>query len=174
MAVIEIESLLGEAAESPPCGPNLEYDGAYHEFEQLALGKAEQQFGTKIIAAEEPPWGNVLARGGEILKRSKDLRVASVVVRALVHTEGFAGLQPGLSLVHGLLDRFWEHIHPGLDAGDGDPTMRMNALGPLVDPLALLRDLRDVALMSSRQHGPVLVRDMRSRSARCRRAATLR
>ena len=161
MAVIDIESLLAETPESPPCGPDLVYDAAYLEFDQLLRGKVEQQFGATVFAAEEPEWGEVLVQGAALLKRSKDLRIASVVVRALVRTEGFAGLRPGLRLIHGLVDRFWEHIHPELDADDpGDPMMRMNALGPLVDPLVLLRDLRDAPLVRSRQHGEVLVRDI--------------
>jgi type VI secretion system protein ImpA len=160
-AVIDIESLLAETPESPPCGPDLEYDAAYLEFDQLLRGRIEQQFGATVFAAEETAWGEVLVQGAALLKRSKDLRIASVVVRALVRTEGFAGLQPGLRLIHGLVDRFWEHIHPGLDADDpGDPMTRMNALGPLVDPLVLLRDLRDAPLVRSRQHGEVFVRDI--------------
>jgi len=158
---MNVEALLAEAPQAPPCGPNLEHDAAFLEFEIASRGKAEQQFGTTVVAAEEPPWPVLITRGTALLARSKDLRVASVLVRALVRTEGYAGLLPGLRLVHGLLDRYWGCVHPQLDADDGDdPTMRLNALAPLAHPLVLVRDLRAAPFARSRQHGQLLVRDL--------------
>ena len=46
-----------------------------------------------------------------------------------------------------LLDRFWDGVHPQLDADDdNDPTMRLNALAALNDEGAVVRDLYDVTL----------------------------
>lgn len=158
---MDIDALLAESAESPPCGPNLEHDAAFLEFELASRGKAEQQFGTTVVAAEEPDWRTLLTHGAALLVRSKDLRVATVLVRALVRTEGFAGLLPGLRLVHEFIHRYWDCLYPPLDADDdNDPTMRLNALAPLVHPLELVRDVRDAPLVRSRQHGQLLVRDI--------------
>jgi type VI secretion system protein ImpA len=55
--VIDVESLLQQTAEQPPCGPDLEYDAAFRELEQAARRKPEQQFGDTVVAAEEPAWG---------------------------------------------------------------------------------------------------------------------
>lgn len=159
--VIEIDTLLAEATEEPPCGPDLEYDAAYLELDQAARGKPEQQFGDTVIPAEEPAWGQVLNGASDLLKRSKDLRVAALLTRALVQTEGFAGLPSGLKLIHQLVERYWDGLHPRLDADDNnDPTMRMNALAPLVDADALLRDLRNAFFVRSRQHGQIRVREI--------------
>lgn len=158
--MIDIESLLAPTEEDPPCGRDLEYDAAFLALDQAARGKPEQQFGDTVIPAEEPVWDDIRVAATELLGRSKDLRVAMLLARALVHTEGFAGLLPGLRLIHQLLERFWEGVHPILDPDeDNDPTMRMNAIGPLVDIEAMVRDLRGAFLVDSRQHGAVLVRD---------------
>ncbi|MBS0553876.1 MAG: type VI secretion system ImpA family N-terminal domain-containing protein, partial [Proteobacteria bacterium] len=88
--MIDVESLLQETAEQPPCGPDLEYDAAFRDLEQAAQGKPEQQFGDTFVAAEEPAWGQVREDALALLQRSKDLRIAALLVRALVRTEGFA------------------------------------------------------------------------------------
>jgi len=61
--------------------------------------------------------------------------------------------------VRGLLDGQWDHVHPHLDASDGnDPTMRMNALVPLAAADAGLQDLRAATLSAVR--GSLTVRDV--------------
>jgi type VI secretion system protein ImpA len=158
---MELEQLLAEAAEDPPCGPNLEYDAAFLALEQQAQGKPEQQFGDTVIAAEEPQWGAVRQAAVALLARSKDVRVAVYLARALLSTDGLAGLNVGLKLVHQLLDRYWDCVHPQLDPDDdNDPTMRLNALAPLVDSETMLRELRRAPFIRSRTLGQVLVRDV--------------
>ena len=69
-----------------------------------------------------------------------------------------AGLATGLSLIHGLLERYWDGIHPVLETDrDGDPTERLNAMAPLVDPEVILKDLRDTYLVSSREQGILML-----------------
>lgn len=158
---MNIEALLAETPTSPPCGPSLDEDAAFLEFEIVARGKPEQRMGDSVVAAEEPPWPDLVARAAALLGRSKDLRVASMMVRALVHVDGYAGLLPGLQLMHGLLGRHWGCVHPQLDADDGDdPTRRLNAIVALTHPQELVRELRAAALVRSRQHGVLLVRDI--------------
>jgi len=157
--LLDVTALLEEAPTDPPCGPNLEYDPEFLELEQVSRGKPEQQFGETIIPAEEPNWADVRSRAESLLKRSKDLRVAALMVRALLHTEGFAGLESGTALIRELLERYWDKLHPELDPDDGDATMRMNALAVLADGGSLLRDLRMAPLVRTRQ-GQLLVRDI--------------
>lgn len=159
--MIDIESLLAPVSEESPSGPDLEYDPAFLDLDQAARGKPEQQFGDTVIPAEEPEWGGVRSGAIELLGRTKDLRVAVMLVRALVKTANFKGFAPGMQLISGMLQRFWEDVHPQLDRDDGDdPTMRMNALAPLVDIDVMVRDLRDSLLVDSRQHGRLAVRDI--------------
>jgi type VI secretion system protein ImpA len=159
--VIDIEQLLAETPEAPPCGPNLEYDAAFLELEQGAKGKPGQEFGGTVIPPEEPDWAKVSERARSLLQRTKDLRVAVYLTRALVNTEGVSGLNNGLKLTLQLLERFWDPVHPTLDPEfDNDPTMRVNALAPLVDPEGLLRDLGKSSFLQSRSVGRILVRDV--------------
>lgn len=159
--MIDIEKLLADVAEDPPCGPNLEYDAAFLALEQASQGKPEQQFGDTIIPAEEPEWRAVREQALALFARTKDLRVAVPLTRALVNAGGLAGLNAGLKLIHQMLVRFWAHVHPQLDVEDGDdPTMRLNSLGPLVDAEGLIRDMRHSAFVQARGVGQILVRDV--------------
>jgi len=159
--MLDVGTVLAETRERPPCGPNLEHDLSFFELEEAARGKAEQRTGDAVKPAEEPNWPKVIDRAQAILNRSKDLRVAVHLTRALTCTEGLPGLATGLSLVHGLLERYWDGIHPVLEGDrDNDPTERMNAMAPLIDPEVVLKDLRDSYLVNSREQGQIRARDI--------------
>jgi type VI secretion system protein ImpA len=158
--MIDIEKLLEETSENPPCGPNLEYDPLFLAMEQAAQGKPDQQFGDTVIAAEGPDWPAVKEHALALLPRTKDLRVAVPLTRAWLSGDGLRGLAAGFKLIHQMLERYWDQVHPELDAeDDNDPTMRLNSLAPLVDPEGLLRDLARCPLVRSRTVGQILVRD---------------
>jgi len=159
--MLDVGTVLAETRELPPCGPNLEHDLSFFELEEAARGKPEQRTGDAVKSAEDPNWSKVVDRAQAILNRSKDLRVAVHLTRALTCTEGLPGLATGLSLIHGLLERYWEGIHPVLEADRaGDPTERLNALAPLVDPEVIVKDLRDAYLVNSREQGQLRARDI--------------
>jgi type VI secretion system protein ImpA len=159
--MLDIGTVLAETRELPPCGPNLEHDLSFFELEEAARGKPEQRTGDAVKPAEDPNWPKVIDRAQALLNRSKDLRVAVHLTRGLTCTEGIPGLATGLSLIHGLLERYWDGIHPVLETDrDGDPTERLNAMAPLVDPEVILKDLRDTYLVSSREQGQIRARDI--------------
>lgn len=161
MGLIDVNSLLQEVSSDAPCGENLQYDPAFHELEQSARGKPEQEFGDIKIPAEEPSWQGVQEKALALLSRTKDLRVAMYLTQALLRTGGFAGLDESLILLRGLLEQHWDAVHPQLDAdGDNDPTMRVNALAPLCDPQTVLRSVREVPLVNSRVLGQFSLRDI--------------
>ncbi len=156
-----VESLLSPISEALPSGDDLEYDAAFTALEAAARPKEEQQFGDTVIPFVEPEWRTLIGSATELLKRSKDIRVAVLTLRAATRTQGIGGFSLGLTLLIELLERFWDTIHPQLDADDdNDPTMRMNALAPLADSGMLLRDLYDCALGTSRTIGAIRVRDI--------------
>lgn len=149
--MLDLEALLAPVAENPPAGPDLEYDAEWQALERLAQGKPEQQFGDTIIPAEEPDWNDVAKRATALLGRSKDVRSATLLALAQTRIEQFPGLSQGLQLLQQLLERYWDSVHPMLDASDGDdPTMRLNAMSALSDPQGLLRAARSVRLASAR------------------------
>jgi type VI secretion system protein ImpA len=171
--MLDVALFLTESRESPPCGPNLEHDLSFFQIEDAARGKPEQQIGDIVKPGEDPNWSKVVDLAQGFLLRSKDLRIAVLLTRGLVHTEGLPGLAAGLTLIHGLLERYWDHVHPALetDAG-GDPTERINALAPLTDPESVVRDLRDADLVASREHGRLQTRHVELALGRLARSAT--
>lgn len=157
---MNLEALLEPISADQPSGADLEYDPAFLELEGAAKGKPEQQFGDTVVAAEDPDWRDIDQRATELLKRSKDLRVAMHLLRAQTRINGVPGCVSGLQFLSGLLNNFWDSLHPLLDADDdNDPTMRLNALAALTDLDSLPRDLRDSTLAASRSLGIVTVRD---------------
>lgn len=151
MSDVDIEALLTPLDAAAPCGADLEYDESFRAMEEALRGKPEQQYGDTVIAAEGSDWRRVMSLALGLGARSRDLRVAVNLLRARLHLEGLQACGSGLALIHGLLDRHWPHVHPMLDADDGnDPTMRLNALAPLVDPGAVLADLRSATLGGQR------------------------
>jgi type VI secretion system protein ImpA len=160
--MLDLEALLSDTKELPPCGPDLEHDLSYFELEEAARGKPEQRIGDTVKPGEDPKWATVSELACGLLLRSKDLRIAVHLTRALTRTDGLPGLAEGLGLVAGLLNRHWDDVHPRLeeDPGGGDPTARVNALAPLADPQCLIKDLRDTYLVNSREHGQIQARDV--------------
>src|SRR5262245_27541913 len=160
-AIVNLDALLEDATEAPPCGPNLEHDLLFFELEEASRAKPEQRIGDAVRPGEEPKWPRVVELGQQLLHRSKDLRIAVLLTRALTHTEGIPGLAGGLGVVHGLLERHWDQVHPELAADhDNEPTERLNTLVALADADTLIRDLRDTALVNSREHGQLRARDV--------------
>jgi type VI secretion system protein ImpA len=160
MPLIDTENLLQPIAGDEPTGTNLEYDPAFAALERVAQGKPEQQMGQTIVPGEPPDWKAVHDQAALLLGRSKDLRIVSHLVRALLHRQGFVGLCEGLEVVRGLLERFWTPLHPRLDADDEhDPTIRISALALLSDA-QVLATLRAAPLVQSRAFGAVSLRDI--------------
>ena len=156
-----VEALLTPIGEASPCGDDLEYDAAFTALAASSQGKPEQQFGDTVIPAVEPEWRDVAEQSDAILRRSKDVRAAVLLLRASTRLQGVAGFIAGLQLLTGLFDRFWDGIHPTLDADDdNDPTMRLNALAPLWDENMVLRDLYDALVGVAPGVGPIRVRDI--------------
>ncbi|HEY0585083.1 MAG TPA: type VI secretion system protein TssA [Pseudoduganella sp.] len=159
--VLDMNELLAEVTEQPPCGPYLEYDPLYQELERIAGGKAEQRLGDNVVPAEPPDWSELKQKSLKLFSRTKDLRVAALLTRALVRTEGIAGLNEGLSLVRAMLERYWDDVHPRLEIeGEHDPTVRLNTLAFLADSNALLVDVRNALIVPAGAMGRVSVRDL--------------
>jgi type VI secretion system protein ImpA len=166
---IDVESLLSEVSAEAPCGEDLSYDNAF-----LALeGMLRAQSTGGVVAgveqeAEEPNWREVREKSLVLWQRSKDLRIAASLTIALLKTEGIPGLRDGLSLLRGLLERYWEDLYPQLDPDDNnDPLERINILQSLSpatvseqDPMKFRQRLTEVPLCNSTQMGRFNLRDI--------------
>jgi type VI secretion system protein ImpA len=160
MPLQNIESLLQPISADAPCGPDLEYDPAFLELDRISQGKPEQQMGDTIVAAQEPDWKEVGNRALALLGKTKDLRIAIRLTRALLNTEGLAGLADGLKVLRGIVETFWDGFYPKLDPeDDNDPTFRVNILVGLCDGAAFIDRIRQIHLVSSRSFGRFSLRD---------------
>ena len=157
----EVEQLLAPIGGESATGSNLEYDPAFSELERAAAGKEERYSGGELIPAEEPDWRSVRALASGLLGRTKDLRVAMQFAKAETALNGLEGLQAGTRILRGLLEHYWDGIHPQLEADEGnDPVFRLNALAPLNDPAGLLGLLRKIPLVEARSVGRFTFRDL--------------
>jgi type VI secretion system protein ImpA len=157
---MDLETILAPVSPDDTCGPDLEYDPSFAEIDRLVQGKAEQQIGTTIVPAEEPDWKIVQKKATEFLVRSKDLRVAAHLTKALLSTTGWPGFALGLGVLRGFVERYWEGVHPRLDpTDDNDPTMRVNVFSSFSDT-AVLGTVRSTPLVSSRALGRFSLKDI--------------
>ena len=172
MSTIDIESLLAPVSAAQPAGEDLEYDPDFRALTEAATGTPEQQMGGTLVPAGEPDWRQVLALGKALMLRSKNLRVAVLITRGLLEKDGLPGLNAGLELMRGLVDRFWADLYPALDAGDNnDPMERMNVVADLAHPDTLLSQLRAVPLIRSRVFGLITWRDIEVAEGRAKARA---
>jgi len=139
-----------------PCGADLEYDNTFLELSQAAQGKPETQF----APAEPPNWREVQDISQSLFERTRDLRVAMHWARAKVQLEGLRALPDTLRLFVGLLDRFWDTLHPTPDPDDGDAYARLNVLNLLAEVEGLVGDTRSALVIQNRSIGELRVRDI--------------
>jgi type VI secretion system protein ImpA len=157
MPFVSVGELLAPISVESPSGPNLEYDTEFAKLERTAQGKPEQQMGSTVMAAEEPDWKAVSKDAQALLARTKDLRVAIHLAKALLRLGGLEGFSEGVAVLRGLVDGYWDTVHPVPE--DADDPMRMNTLAALVDGPTLAA-VRTTPLVSSRALGRFSLRDI--------------
>ena len=161
MSGVDVDQLLTPVSEESPSGENLEYDPSFAELERAAAGEPERYSGTEVIPAREPNWKEVRRLALEIFARSKDLRVAVQLTQAETALDGIAGLSAAVSVIRGLVDRFWDGVYPRLETdGEYDPIVRINALAPLSDLNGLVGVVRKTYLVEAKSVGRFSFRDL--------------
>jgi type VI secretion system protein ImpA len=154
----ELESLLAPIVGH--CSAGVDLDGTL-ELSALELAAAEPE-GAVVPGVERSDgrnWREVRDQAQGLLARSKDLRVAAPLVRALLQLEGVPGFCAGVRLVSELAQRYWDVLYPRLDPEEGDAIMRSNALQELVSP-PFLAELRVAPLFGSDRRLKVSANDL--------------
>jgi len=96
------EGLLAPISEESPGGAEVTYEDSYARVATL-----------RDVRNPEHSFEEVAELASQILEEeSKDLTIAVWLTEAWVSLDGFAGLDSGLRLLHGLCDRFWDHLYP--------------------------------------------------------------
>jgi type VI secretion system protein ImpA len=162
MTDFALDALLAPIEGDTPTGPDLEYDAQFMALERAATPKAERVMGDEVKAAEEPDWDSVADMAVALMDRSKDLRIAEHLACAWLRTGGLPGWSAGMALVRGLLETYWDGVHPQLDAEDhDDPTARVNAIAPLASMDGALALLQTTPFVQSARLGRFSLRDLR-------------
>ncbi len=133
---IDIEAILAPLPGDNPAGEYLRYSPVYDEIQEarraddlLARGDWQHEIKTS-------DWDRVLTLSVQALtEKTKDLQIAAWLLEALTYTEGFAGVNAGLTIITAYLQNFWEHLYPGME--DDDLEFRIGPLEFINDKLWL-------------------------------------
>lgn len=116
-------------SEDWPSGENLEYDPQFMELERLFRTKPEPSLKGVDKDDAGPDWKGIQRLAGDLLEKTRDLRVQVYSTIASIHSEGLAAFRDNLELLKVFLETFWDTVHPELDPDDdNDPTLRLNTL----------------------------------------------
>jgi type VI secretion system protein ImpA len=118
--MIDLEKLLQPISEQKPAGDDLRLVTGDLSFDNIEEMKRE------VDSAFDPggqsktaDWKGVARECERLLvERTKDLEVAAWLTQAAARLEGFVGASMGLRLCRELVERFWDHLHPGWDEGE--------------------------------------------------------
>jgi type VI secretion system protein ImpA len=157
--MLDMQSLLLPVSGAAPGGENLEYSAEYSALTRTLQGKPERRMGEAVVAAEPPDWSTAIDQASALLRKSKDLRIATELTRALLKRDGYAGLAQGLAVIRGLLETFWAVLYPQLDEGDHDPTSRINAMAALTHR-DMVSAVRAAPMVKSRVAGAISLKDV--------------
>ncbi|WP_342238665.1 type VI secretion system protein TssA [Inquilinus sp. OTU3971] len=158
--VLNTQMLLAPIPGASPTGMDPRSDvSPTAPFQRLRDLRAQARAQERAADAEDdaaPPtaeWRQITAAAGEILAgQSKDLEVAAMMVEGLTRLHGYVGLRDGFRLLHGLVERYWDGLHPGPDE-DGLAT-RLRPITGLNGEGAegtLIRPIRKIPLIRGQQ-----------------------
>lgn len=155
---INIAHLLKDVSAQAPSGEkDLEYDPVFIELQ----GKAAEIDGNNLAKEDKnKQWPEIKTSAFELLTRTHDLRLAILLTRALLHTEGFDGLQKGLGLINGLVEKYWDTLYPRSEDNE-NPIERIIILEALSDWETIIGPLMKLPLCESKILGRFSLRDIR-------------
>src|SRR6185503_9742077 len=158
--MISVDDLLKPFSPEQPCGEDFAYHPSFQELESLVRGKPETQFSP----AEDPNWKELRDLSIAFCGQSKHLSAGVILSLCLLKTDGFTGLRDGLSLLRGLIEKYWDAVYPKLDPDDNnDPTERVNILNNISsfgEPYRFILRLQQTPLCNSRGMGRVTLTDV--------------
>ncbi len=149
-ALIDIDALLQPIPGDDPAGEDLRHSPEFDALNEARRMDDELDQGIWQTAVKKADWKGLVQLATELLEtRTKDLQVAAWMVQGLGQLHGVAGLAPGLLLVHGLVENFWDGLYPRIEDDDVEP--RLSPLVWLDDRLA--RDLMATPVTMPEQRG---------------------
>jgi type VI secretion system protein ImpA len=161
--LVEIQSLLQPIAEDSPTGTDIREDfsptSRYQTIKsERNLARAAERQSIHDGDSQEAfgHWRKIATLAPQILQeQSKDLEVACWYTEAMVRLHGFAGLRDAFLIIDGLIETFWDDLHPMPD--EYGMETRVSCLSGLNGEGAegvLIAPLRKVEITGSDNPGP--------------------
>ena len=128
----DISLLLKPVSEALPAGNDMSFSSEFDAIQEARRADdASLDQGEWITTLKEADWPASLNMTAALLSRqTKDLRLASWYTEASAKTDGVSGMARGFTLITGLLNEFWDSLHPLAD--DGDMEQRIGNLSWLI------------------------------------------
>jgi type VI secretion system protein ImpA len=121
-----LDELLKPVPGPNPAGKSLKYARIYDKIKEARREEDDAPQGEWVHERKVADWKQVIKLASEALAMSKDLQLAVWLTEAALQTEGFAGLQSGMDLLRGMIEKFWDHLYPDIE--DGDLALRVAPL----------------------------------------------
>ncbi|HEX7640291.1 MAG TPA: type VI secretion system protein TssA, partial [Burkholderiaceae bacterium] len=117
---MDLDALLAPVSPESPAGADFSFSAEFDAIQEMRReDDPTLDQGEWVAALKTADWpGVVRTCEGLLAQRSKDLRVAGWLADAWARVRGFEGLADGLDLTAGLIDGFWDCVHPRPDGGD--------------------------------------------------------
>ena len=112
--LVDLTRLLAPVSDSRPEGVALDDDVVQQKLSDLRR-EDDPRLPQGVWARElkVADWPAIIKLAGDTLaERSKDLQIAARLVEALAVRHGYAGLAAGLTVLTGLVERYWDSAHP--------------------------------------------------------------
>src|SRR5580698_10650551 len=136
---MDVEELLAPVAEEDPVGPDLAYDAERGTIEQAFDSSVSIDTSGEAGAAAEIDWRPVIGMIEQQSTRTKDVWLAVYLCRAGARSGQLALIETGANYLAGLLERYWEKVHPQLEEygfqGRKGPCESLGARGEFLGPL---------------------------------------
>jgi type VI secretion system protein ImpA len=165
VSLLDVDRLLKEISPDAPSGGKDLSDNPDYLALMLDVDKIgkESTGGKDKIGKEstggkiKPTWKEIQDRTIKLLERTHDLRLAMLLTRVLLRTQGLTGFQKGLSLMHGFIEQHWDTMFPQNPiAAD-----RTCILEELSDYELIIKPLMITELFNSGSLGKFSLRDIR-------------
>lgn len=116
----DLHALLAPISPDQPSGVSLRYAPLYREVETARrFDDANLPQGIWEQTLKRADWPLVERLCSEALaSRTKDLQLAAWLAEAWVYQRGMDGLIDGADVLRGLVERFWDDVHPQMEDGD--------------------------------------------------------
>jgi type VI secretion system protein ImpA len=128
------EDILEPIPGENPSGTDQRYSPSYDKIKEARREDDDLPQGAWVQERKVADHRKVIELSQELLaKTSKDLQLAVWLTQSLTSSQGFGGLRDGLTLFHGLFEKFWDSLYPELEDGDAEP--RADLLGAMAKSL---------------------------------------